>query len=123
MHQASFFDADWKLDYAAGVISESETERTERVRTEYQAREREREDRRRREQSEREARERTREQSRRARPSHFTDDPWLTLGVGYGASKEELRQAWIRLIKLYHPDAGGDPAMFRRVQSAWERVR
>ncbi len=31
-------------------------------------------------------------------------DPHAVLGVANGASKEELRAAWVHLVKSYHPD-------------------
>ena len=45
-------------------------------------------------------------------------DPWETLGVPHGASPQEVRAAWRRAARRAHPDVGGDPAVFVRVQTA-----
>lgn len=44
------------------------------------------------------------------------------LGVAPGAGQEELRRAFRRRLRQTHPDAGGDAAVFVRVQRAWEQV-
>ncbi len=31
-------------------------------------------------------------------------DPWLVLGVSRASSKETVRQAYLRLVRLHHPD-------------------
>jgi curved DNA-binding protein CbpA len=59
-----------------------------------------------------------------ARPGR---DPYLTLGVSPGASGDELRSAYRRLVQLHHPDHnGGSPESARRfeeVQEAYARIR
>lgn len=45
---------------------------------------------------------------------------WEELNVLSTASNDEIRKAYIALAKQYHPDAGGDAAMFHRVQRAYE---
>ncbi len=40
------------------------------------------------------------------------------LGVGAHASADEVRRAYRRLARTAHPDAGGDPADFHRLQQA-----
>lgn len=44
---------------------------------------------------------------------------WEVLNVARTASNEEIRKAYIGLAKQYHPDHGGDAAMFDRVQKAY----
>lgn len=44
------------------------------------------------------------------------------LGVDPRAEEEELRRAFRRRLRQTHPDAGGDAAVFVRVQRAWEQV-
>lgn len=44
------------------------------------------------------------------------------LGVDPRAGEEELRRAFRRRLRQAHPDAGGDAAVFVRVQHAWEQV-
>lgn len=46
---------------------------------------------------------------------------WKTLGVPINANPETVRSAWRLLVKKHHPDAGGDPEMFHRLQRAMER--
>lgn len=42
------------------------------------------------------------------------------LGVDETANNATVRAAYIRLAKQYHPDAGGDAAMFDQVQKAYD---
>lgn len=37
-------------------------------------------------------------------PAREVTDPWRVLGIQPGASAEEVRQAYMRLVKLHHPD-------------------
>ncbi|ROQ40826.1 nuclease-like protein [Frondihabitans sp. PhB188] len=48
--------------------------------------------------------------------------PYEVLGVSPAASQDELRRAYRRLARQTHPDLGGTPERFRRVQLAWELV-
>ncbi|AXH36299.1 heat-shock protein [Humibacter sp. BT305] len=48
--------------------------------------------------------------------------PYEVLGVAAGASDDELRRAYRRLLRETHPDTGGDSARFVLVQRAWERI-
>jgi hypothetical protein len=54
-------------------------------------------------------------------------DPYQVLGVRPGASREELHDAYRRLVKLHHPDRnGGSPESTRRfqeIQQAYDEVR
>ena len=58
---------------------------------------------------------------RRIRASHFApeaSDPYLILGVDYGASDEEVRRTFLRLVRENHPDSligRGVPAEFIRL--------
>jgi curved DNA-binding protein CbpA len=51
-------------------------------------------------------------------------DPHRTLGVLPGASLNEIRSAYRRLAKQYHPDAAGERALprFLAIQAAYERL-
>ncbi len=46
----------------------------------------------------------------------------LILGVGAGATKTEIRSAFRRLARKFHPDRGGDPAKFRELVAAFEAL-
>lgn len=48
-------------------------------------------------------------------PTHYE-----VLGVPEGASVEQVRQAYRRLVKAVHPDRAGDPVQFRLVTQAYE---
>ncbi|MFJ4297686.1 J domain-containing protein [Curtobacterium sp. NPDC089689] len=48
--------------------------------------------------------------------------PYEVLGVPATADDDELRRAYRKAARESHPDLGGDPQSFRRVQLAWERI-
>jgi curved DNA-binding protein CbpA len=54
-------------------------------------------------------------------------DPYQVLGVSPGASREELHDAYRRLVKLHHPDRNGGSAestrRFREIQAAYEELK
>lgn len=45
---------------------------------------------------------------------------WQVLGVPLNADRQQIREAYLILVKKHHPDAGGDADLFHRVQEAWE---
>ena len=47
-------------------------------------------------------------------------DYYQTLGVTRKASPEEIKQAFIRLAKVHHPDKGGDEAKFKEINEAFQ---
>ncbi len=51
-------------------------------------------------------------------------DPYRILGIRAGASLIEIRSAYRRLAKQYHPDAAGERALprFLAIQAAYERL-
>ena len=51
-------------------------------------------------------------------------DPYRVLGLTPGASLNEIRSAYRRLAKQYHPDAAGERALprFLAIQAAYERL-
>ena len=53
----------------------------------------------------------------------FSLDPRTVLGVGPGASADEIREAYHAKSKKHHPDAGGDEWAFRMVARAYEVLK
>jgi DnaJ-class molecular chaperone len=47
-------------------------------------------------------------------------DALIQLGLPTDATKDEVKQAWRRLAKLHHPDAGGDATTFHQLRLAYE---
>jgi len=47
---------------------------------------------------------------------------YAVLGLNPGASIEEVKKAYRKKVKEYHPDAGGDPEKFKQVQAAYENI-
>ena len=51
----------------------------------------------------------------------MADDPYATLGVSRNASDEDIRRAFRKLAKEYHPDISkGNEERFKKVSSAYE---
>jgi len=47
-------------------------------------------------------------------------DPYGVLGVAKTASEEEIKKAYRKLAIKHHPDKGGDPEQFKKVQGAYD---
>jgi curved DNA-binding protein len=47
-------------------------------------------------------------------------DHYNTLGVSRNASQEEIKKAYRKLAMTHHPDKGGDPAEFQKLNDAYE---
>lgn len=54
------------------------------------------------------------------RPLRAAANVWGLLGVGPGATREEVRQAFREKIKKAHPDAGGTAEEFRQLRLAYK---
>jgi DnaJ-domain-containing protein 1 len=55
-------------------------------------------------------------------PEHYDDD-LETLELTPPVDRQSLRQQYRRLAHQHHPDKGGDPETFRRVSSAYQRLK
>lgn len=57
----------------------------------------------------------------------MVDDPYKVLGVSPNATDDEIKQAYRRLAKLYHPDRNpGDPVAAKKMQevnAAYEQIK
>jgi len=51
----------------------------------------------------------------------MSDDPYGVLGVDRAASTDEVRRAYLRLIRIHTPE--GAPEEFKRVRAAYETLR
>lgn len=49
-------------------------------------------------------------------------DPYTVLGISRGASTEEVKSAYKKLVKQHHPDRGGDTKKFTEIQEAYEAI-
>lgn len=49
-------------------------------------------------------------------------DPWETLGVPRDADENTIKKAYKKLAMKHHPDKGGDPEQFKKIQSAYDRI-
>ena len=55
------------------------------------------------------------------RPSSY-DTYYGVLGIERTATAKEIKKAYFNLAKQYHPDKGGSPQLFHRVQRAYETL-
>jgi DnaJ-class molecular chaperone len=46
--------------------------------------------------------------------------PYDVLGLTRDASPEDVKKAYHKLARLHHPDKGGDPEKFKKIQGAYE---
>jgi len=47
-------------------------------------------------------------------------DPYEVLGVAKTASDDEVKKAYRKLAMKHHPDKGGDPEQFKKIQGAYD---
>jgi len=53
----------------------------------------------------------------------MSKDPYQILKVHPSAKLEEIKKAYRKLVKIHHPDKGGDSAVMLEVNSAWAILR
>lgn len=49
-------------------------------------------------------------------------DPWETLGVPRDSDENTVKKAYRKLAMKHHPDKGGDPEQFKKIQTAYDRI-
>jgi DnaJ family protein A protein 2 len=47
-------------------------------------------------------------------------DLYNVLDVDMEVKSDEIKNAYIKLVKVHHPDHGGNPEMFQQITSAYE---
>lgn len=50
------------------------------------------------------------------------NDPYKILGIEKGATQREIKSAYIRMSRKYHPDMGGDSWAFQMVERAYRQL-
>ncbi len=53
----------------------------------------------------------------------MSKDPYQILKVHPSAKLEDIKKAYRKLVKIHHPDKGGDSAVMLEVNSAWEILK
>ncbi|AAZ58977.1 Heat shock protein DnaJ, N-terminal protein [Prochlorococcus marinus str. NATL2A] len=53
----------------------------------------------------------------------MSKDPYQILKVHPSAKLEEIKKAYRKLVKIHHPDKGGNSAVMLEVNSAWEILK
>ena len=53
----------------------------------------------------------------------MSKDPYQILKVHPSAKLEEIKKAYRKLVKIHHPDKGGNAAVMLEVNSAWEILK
>tara|TARA_B100000214_G_scaffold164996_1_gene118279 strand:+ start:340 stop:993 length:654 start_codon:yes stop_codon:yes gene_type:complete len=53
----------------------------------------------------------------------MSNDPYQILKVHPNAKLEEIKKAYRKLVKIHHPDKGGDSEVMLKVNSAWEILK
>ena len=53
----------------------------------------------------------------------MSNDPYQLLKVHSGSNIQEIKKAYRELVKIHHPDKGGDSAVMLEVNSAWEILK
>ena len=51
------------------------------------------------------------------------NDPYLILKVDSSAKLEDIKKAYRKLVKIHHPDKGGDVKVILEINAAWEILK
>ena len=57
-----------------------------------------------------------------ASASNSVNDPYDILQLDRNANVNQLKKAYLRLAKVYHPDRGGSPALFNIIEKAYQTL-
>lgn len=49
-------------------------------------------------------------------------DPFKDLGISESASDADIKKQWLKLVRVNHPDAGGDPQKAARINAAYQEI-
>lgn len=52
-----------------------------------------------------------------------TTELYEVLGVDKKADTSTIKKAYYKLARVKHPDKGGDPEEFKKIQAAWEVLK
>jgi len=59
-----------------------------------------------------------------ALPAHGIEKPWWeVLGVAQHSTINEIREAWMELTKIHHPDRGGSTERMAEINAAYSRSK
>jgi len=53
----------------------------------------------------------------------MSQDPYQILKVHPSSKLEDIKQAYIELVKIHHPDKGGDAKEMLKINAAWEQLK
>ena len=53
----------------------------------------------------------------------MSNDPYQILKVHASSQIEDIKKAYRKLVKIHHPDKGGDSAVMLEINSAWEILK
>ena len=53
----------------------------------------------------------------------MTNDPYKVLKIHPSAKLEEIKKAYRELVKIHHPDKGGDAKIILEINAAWETIK
>ena len=51
------------------------------------------------------------------------DDPYVVLGVHKDTPPEIIRAVYMAWVKNHHPDVGGDPETFKKINVAYDEIK
>ena len=53
----------------------------------------------------------------------MSNDPYHVLKVHPSSKLEDIKKAYRELVKIYHPDKGGDAKVILEINAAWESLK